>query len=103
MLGLSKRIAWIVLSVWLIATGLFAVADIQFPAQDLILSILAIAAGVLILMQGDDWSAQFGMILLGVWLVATGLIPLADISIQGIGLILNVLAIAAGVLILVER
>ena len=103
MLGLTKRIALIVLSVWLIATGLFSLADIGFSGAGLVLNLLAIAAGVLILLQGDSWPARIGMLLLGIWLTAKGLAALVGFSIQGVGLILNVLAIAAGVLILVEE
>jgi hypothetical protein len=103
MLGLSKRIALIVLSVWLIATGLFSLADIGFSGMGLVLNLLAIAAGILILLQGDSWPARIGMLLLGAWLVVKGLVALVGLSIQGIGLVLNVLAIAAGVLILMEE
>ncbi len=103
MLGLSKRVALIVLAVWLVATGLFALIDLTFTGSGLVLNILAIAAGVLILLQGDGWSARIGMILLAVWLVLNGLVPIAGISIQGINLVLNLLAIGAGVLILLEK
>lgn len=103
MFGLTKRIALIVLSIWLIAMGLFAIADIEFTGSGLVLNLLAIAAGVLILLQGDNWPAEIGMILLGVWLVLRGLLPLIDIGIQGVDVIQNLLAIAAGVLILIEE
>lgn len=43
------------------------------------------------------------MILLAVWLVLKGLVPIAGISIQGINLVLNLLAVAAGVLILLDK
>jgi hypothetical protein len=43
---------------------------------------------------------SWGMILLGVWLVLTGLIPLLKLYFSGFPTIMNVLAIAAGVLIL---
>jgi hypothetical protein len=46
---------------------------------------------------------SLGMLLLGIWLILTGLVPLLSISITGIGVILAVLAIAAGVLILLGR
>lgn len=47
---------------------------------------------------------RLGMILLGAWLIVTGLIQLVpSLSIQGIGPVLAILAIAAGVLILLER
>ncbi len=46
---------------------------------------------------------NLGMLLLGIWLIATGVIPLLNISFSGLGVVMAVLAIAAGVLILVGR
>jgi hypothetical protein len=40
------------------------------------------------------------MLLLGLWLILTGLMPFLNLSVSGLGVILQVLAIAAGVLIL---
>jgi hypothetical protein len=45
-------------------------------------------------------AATPGMLLLGVWLILQGLMPLANIRFDGSNTLLNVLAIAAGVLIL---
>jgi len=44
-----------------------------------------------------------GMLLLGIWLVLTGLIPLFNLSFSGLGLLMQILAIAAGALILFGR
>lgn len=46
---------------------------------------------------------NIGMLLLGIWLILTGLLQITSISIAGIGPILALLAIAAGVLILLGR
>lgn len=46
MFGLTKRIALIVLSVWLILSGLFSLAGTGFTGAGLILNPLAIGAGV---------------------------------------------------------
>ena len=46
---------------------------------------------------------NLGMLLLGVWLVVTGLLQVVSVQIPSIGPILALLAIAAGVLILVGR
>jgi len=46
---------------------------------------------------------NIGMLLLGIWLIATGLIPLLSISFSGLGTIMAILAIAAGALIVVGR
>jgi hypothetical protein len=44
-----------------------------------------------------------GMLLLAAWLVLTGLVPLLNLSFSGLGTVMAVLAIAAGVLIVVGR
>jgi hypothetical protein len=46
---------------------------------------------------------NLGMLLLAAWLVLTGLIPLLNFGFSGLGTLMAVLAIAAGVLIVVGR
>jgi hypothetical protein len=46
---------------------------------------------------------NLGMLLLGVWLILNGLIPLLNLSFSGLGTLLAILAIAAGALILLGR
>jgi hypothetical protein len=50
-----------------------------------------------------SFARSWGMILLAVWLILAGLIPLASIHIDRSGTFMNILAIAAGLLILVGR
>jgi len=46
---------------------------------------------------------NLGMLLLGVWLILTGLLPFLNITSAGLVNLLAVLAIAAGALILIGR
>jgi len=47
---------------------------------------------------------NLGMVLLGVWLILTGLLPLLNVRLSStVTTVLAVLAIAAGVLILIRR
>jgi hypothetical protein len=46
---------------------------------------------------------NLGMILLGIWLIMTGLIPLLHLNFEGLALIMSILALAAGVLVLLGR
>ena len=47
---------------------------------------------------------NLGLILLGVWLILTGLLPLLDVRLSStVTMVLAVLAIAAGILILLRR
>jgi hypothetical protein len=43
------------------------------------------------------------MLLLAVWLILSGLIPLINLSVSGLSTVMAVLAIAAGALIVVGR
>ena len=44
-----------------------------------------------------------GMLLLAIWLVLTGAIPLLNLGFSGLGTVMAILAIAAGVLIAIGR
>jgi len=46
---------------------------------------------------------NLGMLLLAAWLILTGFIPLLNLSFSGLGTVMAILAIAAGVLIVVGR
>jgi len=49
------------------------------------------------------FTKNLGMSLLGIWLIMNGLIPLLNLSFSGLSTLMAVLAIAAGVLLLVGR
>jgi hypothetical protein len=49
------------------------------------------------------FTKNLGMLLLGIWLILTGLIPLLKLSFEGLGLLMAILAIIAGALILIQR
>lgn len=44
-----------------------------------------------------------GMLLLGIWLILKGVIPLFNLSFSGLGTVMAVLVFAAGVFILIDR
>ncbi len=46
---------------------------------------------------------NWGFTLLGIWLILTGVLPLLGIAVAHSGTILSILAVAAGVLILLRR
>lgn len=99
----------ILLAIWLILTGLLPLLSLTFAGSGTILAVLALAAGVLILMnnlrmgRGGGLPANLGYLLLAIWLILTGLLPLLNINFTGSGTILAILAIAAGVLLLLRR
>jgi len=100
---LNKNFGVVLLGIWLIATGLFPLLNVSFTSSALLLALLAVATGVLILVgpRGGKLPRNLGALLLSIWLIATGLFPLLNIRFANSGLLLALLAIAAGVLILV--
>jgi len=46
---------------------------------------------------------NIGMLLLAIWLILSGVIPLLSLSFAGLGTIMAILAIVAGVFILLGR
>jgi hypothetical protein len=46
---------------------------------------------------------NIGMLLLAIWLILTGLIPLLNFGFSGLGTLMAILAIAAGILIVIGR
>lgn len=46
---------------------------------------------------------NLGMLLLAIWLILTGLIPLLNLSFSGLPTVMAILAIVAGLLIVVGR
>jgi hypothetical protein len=97
---LLKNLGMIVLGIWLIATGLLPLLKIDVPASGTILAVLAIIAGILILLRPSALPKKLGLILLCVWLIAQGIWPLLGLSFAGGTLILNLLAILTGIVLL---
>lgn len=99
--------AWanILLGIWLIVTGMVKLGGIRFSGSGTIIAVLAIVTGILFLLvdRSEKLLSRMGNILLGIWLLATGLMPLLHIRFSGSGIVLAVMAIAAGVLILLRR
>ncbi len=46
---------------------------------------------------------NIGMLLLGIWLVLTGLVPFLHLSFSGLGTLMAILALVAGIAILIGR
>jgi len=95
----------ILLAVWLILEGFISLLNLSFIGSDLILPILAIVTGILLLVGRGKikLSRSLGILLLSIWLILYGLLPLLRISFPADGVVLGGIAIAAGVLLLINR
>jgi hypothetical protein len=100
-----QNLGWILLAIWLIASGLISLLGLKLPGGDILLGILALAAGVLMLLgyRKLKFKGNLGMLLLGIWLIVTGLLPLLNFNFPALGMVLAILAVAAGILLLLKR
>jgi hypothetical protein len=100
-----KTWANILLGLWLVLTGLVHLGGISFSKSSIILAALGIVTGIMFFIadRSEKIATQIGSIFLGVWLVAGGLMSLFHLHFAGSGVILAVLALAAGFMVLITR
>jgi hypothetical protein len=100
-----KTWANILLGIWLIITGLIHLGGISFSKSGIILAVFGVVTGILFFIadSSEKIGTQIGSILLGTWLVAGGLMSLFHVRFTGSGVVLAVLAVAAGVMAVITR
>jgi len=95
-----KKLATMLLGVWLILRGLMTLAEFSFQGSSTVLAILAVVAGTLLILA--DWSEKFSTHLadfaLGTWLILAGIVPLFDLHFRGSHAVFDVVGLVAGVL-----
>ena len=100
-----NSIGMIVLAIWLIAEGIVGLFHLTIPSLNLVLPLIAILAGVLLLLKARDPKAlvNLGYLLLSIWLILTGLLPLLNVGTPELIIVMAVLGLVAGVMILVGQ
>ncbi len=99
-----KKVGNILLGIWLVVTGLISLGGIRFEASGTLLAVLGIIAGILFLLadRGEKLLPRAGSILLGLWLLVSGLLAVLHLHFSGSYIVLAVLAVAAGILVLIR-
>jgi FtsH-binding integral membrane protein len=101
---LSGKLGTLLLAIWLILFGLVPLLNLNIPSSETILAIIAIVAGILIVLEIREKPTQnLGRLLLAIFLILMGLFPLLSITFPAQAIVINVLALAAGVLLLLGR
>ena len=99
--GVSSRIGWMIAAVYLIAKGLTSILSLSFTGMGVVLAILALAAGVLLLISGLKIKGNIGYLLFFIWLVLVGLAGL--VSLGQIGMVIDIVALVAGILLIMNK
>jgi hypothetical protein len=100
-----KTWANIFLGAWLVLAGLVQLGGLSLPHSRSFLAVLGVATGILLFFanSSEKITTQIAGILLGAWLVAGGLFALAHIRFTGSSVLLAMLAVAAGIMVLLTR
>ena len=98
---LTKRLTFILLAVFLILAGLAGFVS-ALSGLNILIAILALAAGILILVKSPGISYSYGWIAAAIYLILRGLLGIVDFGFSGMGTIMAILALAAGVLLLIK-
>jgi hypothetical protein len=119
----SRNLGLALLGIWLIIIGLLPFLNVRVPYVTLpsvnveigaqqavstpsavisVLGLLTIIAGIVLIASGVMRSMQFGLILLGVWMLFSGLLPILPITIPVGGLALALIGIVGALLAMRE-
>lgn len=99
--GSGYAAGWILAAIYLLLRGLFAIVDLGFGGMDVLLAVLALAAGVLLLIRAPRFKQHIGFFLFCVWLILVGLMGL--IGLGQFGIIASIMAVASGVLFIIHQ
>jgi hypothetical protein len=97
----SHRIGWILAAVYLIALGLVALISLSFTGLGTIMAVLALAAGIFLLIKAPSFRHHIGFFLFCLWLILSGLLGLVDLG--QLSIVVAIVAIAAGVLVILDE
>ena len=100
-----QRLAVILLAIYLIVLGLFDLLGFQLFGLDILIPLLALAAGVLLLIGSTSMklSGRYAVLLLAIYLVLVGALSLFSINFPASQIVLGLLALAAGILLIIRR
>jgi hypothetical protein len=96
--GVSNRIGWVLAAIYLLVIGLIGLLNFSFPSMGIVLAILALAAGILLIIQMGRIKGSVGYLLFYIWLILVGLVGL--VSLGPLGMVIDLVALAAGILII---
>lgn len=98
----SESLGMLLLGIWLILVGILSLFNIHIALFSRLLPLLMIVAGVLIILGSAKAPKGLGMWFLAIYLILRGLAPFIS-GIPYLGYLLDLLAILAGIFILLKK
>ena len=101
---LTGKIGTFLLAVWLILFGLLPLLQLDSPSTQFLMAILAIVTGIFIVLDiRQRPTKNLGRLVLAVFLILVGIIPLLNITFPAEEMVKGILAMIAGILLLLGR
>jgi hypothetical protein len=98
--GISINIGWILAASYMILRGLVGIISLSFTGMNLIMNLLALTAGILLLIRMPKIRKNIGYLLFFIWLILVGLIGLVGFG--PLGVIVHIVALAGGIVIILS-
>ncbi len=102
-MNFSRNPGAILLGIYLVLSGLSSLVNLKFTGIEMVLAAVAAASGILFLFGRGWMPSGLGRWLLAVYLLLLGLSALLSFTFDGMGIILNLLAMASGLLVLADQ
>ena len=104
MKSLIGKAGTLLLALWLILGGLVLLNIINFPMSETILAVIALVAGVLIILEiRETPTKNLGRLLLAIFLVLMGMLQLLGVQFAAKDTVMGIFAIVTGALLLLGR
>ena len=91
------------LAVWLISRSVTELLNLKFPYGAVALPVLALSAGIFILWPAIRLRKGIGWLLLSLWLILSAGMALFDLSFSHSGTFLAIIALLAGIFLIVRK
>ena len=98
--GISYRTGWFLAAAYLIIVGLAGMIGFSFGGMDIVLAILALAAGIVLLIRMPKIRKNIGYVLFFIWLILVGLTGLVGLG--ALSIVVSIVALAAGILLILD-
>ncbi|MCK5121423.1 MAG: hypothetical protein KAQ91_05540 [Methylococcales bacterium] len=93
----------LILALWLIIQGVLDLTNLHFPYEKLVMSIMALVAGLVLFLHAVKTKlSDVGLLLLGIWLVLRSSLFLFHFTFPYSDMTIAILGIVAGVLLLIR-
>ncbi len=100
---IQENVATIFLGIYLIVAGAVSLLGVHHSLILNLLPLVALVTGILFLLGSGKLNKSVGVFILGVWLILKGLTPFIYVHIPYFAVLIDILAVVAGILILLRK